>query len=149
MAVTKFGERRRANRRDRPRLGARRGLPFIRAIAAAAMVGVQMTQLEADLQVSRRRLVRAADLTRERFERNLHDGAHQQLVAVRLRLQLAADAIEAGSDDAAAIVERIGGDVDTALDELRRYRIGAVGGTTTISSTARHGTSISGTIPTP
>ena len=97
---------------------------FIRAIAAAALVGVQKTKLEADLQLSRRRLVRAADMTRERFEHDLHDGAQQQLVALRVRLQLAADAINAGSDNAAAMVERIGDDMEAALDELRTFAQG-------------------------
>ncbi len=97
---------------------------FIRAIASAAMIGVENAQLEAELQVSRRRLVRAADDTRERFERDLHDGAQQQLVAMRLRLQLLADAIDTGSDDAATIVEQIGDEMDETLAELRRFARG-------------------------
>jgi signal transduction histidine kinase len=97
---------------------------FIGAIAAAAMVGVEKAQLEADLQVSRRRLVRAGDVSRERIERNLHDGAQQQLVALRVRLQLAAEAIEAGSSDAAALVREIGIDMGAAVEELRRFAQG-------------------------
>ncbi len=97
---------------------------FIRAIAAAAMVGVERAQLESDLQVSRRRLVRAGDLTRERIENDLHDGAQQQLVALRMRLALAVEAIDAGADDAAAIVKEIGSDMELAVEELRRYSHG-------------------------
>jgi signal transduction histidine kinase len=94
---------------------------FIRAIAAAAMVGVEKTQLEADLQLSRRRLVREADATRGWFEHDLHDGAQQHLVALRIRLALAAEAIEAGSQEAAAMVMQIGNDMEAALDEPRRF----------------------------
>ena len=97
---------------------------FIRAIVTAAMMGVDNAHLEAELKVSRRRLVRAADTARERFERDLHDGAQQQLVAMRVRLQLAVEAIEAGSDDAAKIVERIGDDMDAALADLRGFAQG-------------------------
>jgi hypothetical protein len=50
---------------------------LIRAITAAGMVGIEKTQLAADLQLSQRRLVRTADVTRERFERDLHDGAKE------------------------------------------------------------------------
>lgn len=97
---------------------------LIRAIAGAAMLGIEKTQLESELQDSRSRLVRAATLTRERIERDLHDGAQQQLVAVRIRLAVIADAIDAGANDSADMVRRIGGDVETALEELRRLTHG-------------------------
>jgi signal transduction histidine kinase len=45
-----------------------------------------------DLTASRRRLVRAQDEERQRIERNLHDGAQQQLVAVGMLLRLVDDA---------------------------------------------------------
>jgi signal transduction histidine kinase len=97
---------------------------FIRAIAEAAMLGVANTQLESDLQGSRLRLVRTASLTRERLARDLHDGAQQHLVAARLRVELAADAIDAGSQDAAAMVRRLGEDLEEALEALRRLSQG-------------------------
>ena len=92
---------------------------FIRAIAEAAMLGVQKAQLESDLQGSRVRLVRTASQTRKRLARDLHDGAQHHLVAALLRLDLAADAIDAGSRDAAAMVRRVSVDVEDALEELR------------------------------
>ena len=45
-----------------------------------------------DLTASRRRLVRAQDEERHRIERNLHDGAQQQLVALAMLLGLVDDA---------------------------------------------------------
>src|ERR1700694_5181374 len=42
-----------------------------------------------ELRASRQRLVRAQDAERRRLERNLHDGAQQNLVALRVRLSLA------------------------------------------------------------
>jgi signal transduction histidine kinase len=41
-----------------------------------------------DLRASRRRLVQAQDAERQRIERNLHDGAQQQLVALTIQLSL-------------------------------------------------------------
>ncbi|HEY1509297.1 MAG TPA: histidine kinase [Solirubrobacteraceae bacterium] len=97
---------------------------FIRAIAEAAMLGVQNTRLEADLQRSQLALVQTASLTRERLSRDLHDGAQQHLIAALLRVELTADAIDAGSGDITAMVRRIGGDVEEALDALRRLSQG-------------------------
>jgi signal transduction histidine kinase len=97
---------------------------FIRAIAEAAMLGIQNTQLESDLQRSQLQLVQTASLTRERLSRDLHDGAQQHLISALLRVELAGEALDAGSDDTAAIVRRIGGDVVDALDALRRLSHG-------------------------
>ena len=44
-----------------------------------------------DLRASRRRLVKAQDEERQRIERNLHDGAQQQLVALMVQLSLLED----------------------------------------------------------
>jgi signal transduction histidine kinase len=45
--------------------------------------------LIADLRASRQRLVAARDDERRELERNLHDGAEQQLVALTVKLRLA------------------------------------------------------------
>jgi signal transduction histidine kinase len=47
------------------------------------------SKLIEDLRSSRQRLVAAQDEERRRLERNLHDGAQQQLVALAVRLKLA------------------------------------------------------------
>jgi len=47
-----------------------------------------------DLKASRQRLVRAQDEERHRIERNLHDGAQQQLVALSVLLRLLQDSAE-------------------------------------------------------
>jgi signal transduction histidine kinase len=41
-----------------------------------------------DLRASRQRLVAAQDDARRRLERNLHDGAQQRLVAIKVKLGL-------------------------------------------------------------
>jgi signal transduction histidine kinase len=71
-----------------------------------------------DLRASRRRLVQAQDTERHRIERNLHDGAQQQLVALNIQLTL----LEGAADDPGE-VRQITGDLRTglraALDDLR------------------------------
>jgi signal transduction histidine kinase len=50
---------------------------------------ISNAQARADLMASRTRIVAAADDTRRRIERDLHDGIQQQLVALALKLRLA------------------------------------------------------------
>jgi len=71
-----------------------------------------------DLRASRRRLVEAQDAERRKIERNLHDGAQQQLIALTIHLAL----LEESADDPAAVRELIPAvreGVRAALDDLR------------------------------
>ena len=68
----------------------------------------------ADLRSSRQRLVSATDTERRRIERNLHDGAQQHLLAVRMSLAAA----RAAGPDAAAL-DRMDGQLLTAIESLR------------------------------
>jgi signal transduction histidine kinase len=82
--------------------------------------------LSADLQVrldelraSRQRLVQAQDLERRRLERNLHDGAQQHLVALKVKLGLAEMLLDRDPAKAMATLEQLKGDADEALETLR------------------------------
>lgn len=66
---------------------------------------------------SRARTVDAADLERRRIERDLHDGAQQRLVAIRIRLGLLAQRAE--RSDERAEIEQLGQDLDAALADIR------------------------------
>jgi signal transduction histidine kinase len=71
-----------------------------------------------DLRASRRRLVQAQDDERQRIERNLHDGAQQQLVALSVQLGL----LDGVADDPGEVRELTGqlrSGVRAALDDLR------------------------------
>jgi signal transduction histidine kinase len=68
---------------------------LVTAAAAAAALALDNERLKADLQarveelrVSRQRIMEAGDAARRRIERNLHDGAQQQLVALALELRV-------------------------------------------------------------
>jgi signal transduction histidine kinase len=100
--------------------------PFVHAAGAAAAMRLQEFQLEADLKASlgdlarsRRRLVEAADAERQRIERDLHDGAQQHIVGVRVKLELAREAIRHDAARGERMLEEIGDELDDALDELR------------------------------
>jgi signal transduction histidine kinase len=70
-----------------------------------------------DLRASRQRLVAAQDDERRRIERNLHDGAQQQLIAIAGRLGLAETA--AYDPQTAQLFAELKAEVASALDDLR------------------------------
>lgn len=73
-----------------------------------------------ELKESRRRLVSAQDEARRRLERDLHDGAQQQLVALKVKLGLARGlAAKAGAEKTTQLLEQLSTDADEAVDTLR------------------------------
>jgi len=71
----------------------------------------------AELQLSRRQIVERSDETRRHLERDLHDGAQQQLLLLGLDLSRAADAADA--PERVRYLEALG-HAQSALTELRR-----------------------------
>jgi signal transduction histidine kinase len=71
-----------------------------------------------DLLESRRRLVRAQDAERQRIERNLHDGAQQQLVALAVQLRLLEDAADDPGQDR-QMTGQLRSALRAALEDLR------------------------------
>jgi signal transduction histidine kinase len=72
-----------------------------------------------ELRASRQRLVSAQDVERRRLERNLHDGAQQHLVALKVKLGLAELLLGRDPAKAAATLEQLKHDADEALETLR------------------------------
>jgi signal transduction histidine kinase len=72
-----------------------------------------------ELRASRQRLVHAQDVERRRLERNLHDGAQQHLVALKVKLGLAEMLVEKDPAKAALTVAQLKSDADEALETLR------------------------------
>ncbi len=72
-----------------------------------------------ELRVSRQRLVHAQDEERRRLERNLHDGAQQHLVALKVKLGLAETLTDRDPAKAVALLDQLQGDADEALTTLR------------------------------
>jgi signal transduction histidine kinase len=80
-----------------------------------ALLAARVTQLE----VSRERVVDAAEAERRRIERDLHDGAQQRLVAVAMDLGRAKARFADDVDAAAALVDQAHQEAKAALAELR------------------------------
>ncbi len=71
-----------------------------------------------ELRASRQRLVTAQDEARRRLERNLHDGAQQQLVALKVRLGLV-ERLAAKGQPVEGMLRQLRTDTDDAIDTLR------------------------------
>jgi signal transduction histidine kinase len=72
-----------------------------------------------ELRASRQRLVSAQDEERRRIERNLHDGAQQRLVALKVKLGLTAKLLPKDPEQARASIGNLKADADDALETLR------------------------------
>jgi len=82
-------------------------------------LGEEAAALLSEVQDSRARIQTSADDERRRIERDLHDGAQQRLVALRIKLEPAAERIDVADHASAALIRQLGGEVDGALDEVR------------------------------
>ena len=85
---------------------------------------VANAEARAELAASRARIVSAADETRRRIERDLHDGTQQRLISVGLELRLAQSTVP---PDLAELREEIGGAVKElggVIDDLREISRG-------------------------
>jgi signal transduction histidine kinase len=81
--------------------------------------GAQLQERVTQLEVSRERVVDAAEAERRRIERDLHDGAQQRLVAVAMELGRAKAKFADDVDAAAALVDQAHSEAKAALIELR------------------------------
>ena len=103
---------------------------LVHAAASAAALAIDNERLKADLRArleelrhSRRRIVEAADDARREIERNLHDGAQQQLVSLALDLRLLRARLK-HDPDLAGTVEELADKLAVALAELRELARG-------------------------
>jgi signal transduction histidine kinase len=89
-------------------------------LASQAGLVLRNVRLIEDLRASRQRLVAAQDQERRRIERNIHDGAQQQLVALAVKLRLAGTVAKGeGAEKTAATLEQLQSDAAEALKDLR------------------------------
>jgi signal transduction histidine kinase len=79
----------------------------------------ELLQRLEELRASRQRLVAAQDEERRRLERNLHDGAQQHLVAIKVKLGLVEMLSTKDPEKARATVVALKRDADEALETLR------------------------------
>jgi signal transduction histidine kinase len=72
-----------------------------------------------ELRGTQRRIVTAQDEERRKLERNIHDGAQQQLVALAVNLRLAQGLATKDGEETAHVLGRLQEDAQSALSDLR------------------------------
>src|SRR6201987_3718276 len=87
-------------------------------------MAIANAQSRAELAASRARVVAAADATRRRIERDLHDGTQQRLISLGLEMRTAPRRLPAGQQDVAEQWSRAAQRLTDAIGELREISRG-------------------------
>jgi signal transduction histidine kinase len=72
-----------------------------------------------ELRASRQRIVAAQDAAARRLERNIHDGAQQQLVALAVKANLAQSMVGRDEEKERALIAQLRAEAQDALENLR------------------------------
>lgn len=88
-------------------------------VASQAGLVLRNVGLIEDLRASRQRLVAAQDEERRKIERNIHDGAQQQLVALSVKLKLLGMLTKNDPEKAGTLAAQLQTEAGEALENLR------------------------------
>ena len=89
-----------------------------------ARLSAELERRLEELRASRLRLVNAQDRERRRLERDLHDGAQQDLVTLRMKLGVAEVAARTSSSPLAVVLSELREDTAATLENIRRLSRG-------------------------
>ena len=89
-----------------------------------AQLSAELARRLEELRASRLRLVSAQNSERRRLERDLHDGAQHDLVALRMKLGLAEGVARTSSPELAAVLSELRDDTAATLETIRRLSRG-------------------------
>jgi signal transduction histidine kinase len=92
---------------------------MVQDLAGQAGLVLRNVRLIEELRASRQRLVAAQDEERRKLERDLHDGAQQQLVALTVQLRLARTVLDRDTAKAGEMLDALQGTAGDALEDLR------------------------------
>jgi signal transduction histidine kinase len=109
------------SRREQFPDGAEQRLQEFTELAATAIANAES---RSELTASRARLVAASDETRRRIERDLHDGAQQQLVALALELRTAEQGVPLELAELRDELRRLASMLVVTMDHLREMSQG-------------------------
>ena len=88
------------------------------AASRATLLALENGRLESELAAARTRAVAAGDDARRKVERDLHDGAQQQIVALQIKIALARQLVAEDAEVSARLAD-VEQRLDDVLDELR------------------------------
>lgn len=88
-------------------------------LAAQTGLVLRNVRLIEELRASRRRIVEAQDDRAKKLERNIHDGAQQQLVALQVKLRLAEQMADRDASKAKELLGQLQSETGQALEDLR------------------------------
>jgi signal transduction histidine kinase len=97
---------------------------LIQDLAAQAGLVLRNVLLIEELRASRVRLVAAQDEERRRLERNIHDGAQQQLVALSVKMRVLQTVLRRDADQAENLLHQAEQDLGEAVETLRELARG-------------------------
>jgi len=100
------------------------GERLVQAVAGQAGLILRNVGLVQDLRASRQRLVAAADQARRDLERDLHDGAQQQIVALMAKLRLARNQLARDPAVAGQTLAEAQAEAQQTLQDLRELARG-------------------------
>jgi signal transduction histidine kinase len=95
------------------------GEQLVTDLASQAGLVVRNVRLIEELQESRRRIVTAQDERARKLERDIHDGAQQQLVALSVKLGLAEQLVSRDADKTTRLLTELKADAADALENVR------------------------------
>jgi PAS domain S-box-containing protein len=110
-----------ATERERFPDGTEQRLEEFTALAATAIANAES---RSEVAASRARIVAAADETRRRIERDLHDGTQQRLVSLSLQLRLAESTVTEDLEKARTTIGGVASELNRVIDELREISRG-------------------------
>ncbi|HEX8099109.1 MAG TPA: GAF domain-containing sensor histidine kinase [Actinomycetota bacterium] len=88
-------------------------------LASQAGLVLRNVRLIEELRASRQRLVAAQDQERRRIERDIHDGAQQQLVALNVKLGLTKTLLRKDAEKTQGMIDQLQSETQGALETLR------------------------------
>jgi signal transduction histidine kinase len=92
---------------------------IVRDLAAQAGLVLRNVALIEDLRAASQRLVAAQDEERRRIERNIHDGAQQQLIALAVKLKMADSLVGKDEERAHAMLADLQTETTRAVEDIR------------------------------
>jgi signal transduction histidine kinase len=92
---------------------------LVRDLASQAGLVLRNVRLIEELRESRRRIVAVQDERARKLERNIHDGAQQQLVALSVKLRLAEQLADRDTAKTKEMLAQLQGEATDALENLR------------------------------